>query len=124
MSLPLTLPGDPAAESKSITLTGLPDWLYWRLVSVAETENEDLTAIFAVAARAIISDFDAVEAVALKKFVTKHAAEGYSDPAIAKMLDIPPRRVRAVRVAYGIESCVQGRGRKKVAAEKALELVA
>ncbi len=119
MTIAQTLPGDPPTESISVSLT-LPSWVRWQLAGVAETESEDLAALFAVACRAIIADFDAVEAIALKKIVTKMAGEGYSDPFIAKHLDLPPRRIRNVRRQFNIPSKVQGRGRKA----PPLELVA
>lgn len=106
----------------SISLT-LPRWIYWHLVGVAEQENEELPTLFATATRAIIADFDAVEAIALKKVVTRLANEGFSDPTIGKMLEIPARRVRAVRVTFGIESKVRGRGRKIEAPVNIGELV-
>lgn len=124
MTIPPTLPGDPqTSDTKRVGLE-IPEWVYWQLVSTAEQESEDMGYMFVVAARAIIADFDGVEALALKRVVTAHAEEGFSDPAIAKMLGIPPRRVRAVRVAFGIESQVRGRGRKKAPKVQVTELVA
>lgn len=111
MTIAQTLPGDPPLEPISVSLT-LPSWVRWQLAGVAETEEEDLAALFVVACRAIIADFDAVEAIALKKVVSKMASEGYSDPAIAKHLGLKPRRVRNVRRYFNIPSRVQGRGRK------------
>lgn len=124
MTLPSVLPGDPSTpDTKRISLD-IPEWVYWQLISTSETEAEDLGYMFVVASRAIIADFDAVEAIALKRIVEAHTREGFSDPAIAKMLGIPPRRVRAVRVAFGIESQVRGRGRKKAPKVQVTELVA
>lgn len=123
MTLPLKLPGDPQNPDVKRVGLELPEWVYWQLVSASETENEDLGYMFVVAARAIIADFDGVEALALKRIVQAHTEEGYSDPAIAKILGIPPRRVRAVRVAFGIPSRVQGRGRKKAPKPQIVELV-
>lgn len=111
MTIAQTLPSDPSTESTTIALT-VPAWVRWQLAGVAETEEEDLGALFVVACRAIIADFDAVEAVALRKVVTKMAGEGYSDPYIAKQLGLKPRRIRNVRRQFNIPSKVQGRGRK------------
>lgn len=124
MTLPTVLPGDPTTTETKRLFLDLPEWVYWQLVSTSETEAEDLGYMFVVAARSIIADFDAVEAIALKKIIAAHTAEGFSDPAIAKMLGIPARRVRAVRVAFGIESQVRGRGRKKAPVVQITELVA
>lgn len=124
MTLPSVLPGDPQTTDTKRVYLDLPGWVYWQLVGTAETENEDLGYLFVTASRAIIADFDGVEALALRKIISAHAAEGYSDPAIAKMLDIPARRVRAVRIAFGIESQVRGRGRRKAPMPQIVELVA
>ena len=122
MALPASLPSDsPVYTTKRIGLD-VPDWIYWQLVSVSEAEQEDLGYMFVLASRAIIADFDAVEAMALRKFVSEKVEEGLSDPKIAALLGIPPRRVRAVRRAYGIVSKVKGRGLRKPAQVKILEL--
>lgn len=115
MRLPEVIPGDPPVHSVKTVLLELPDWVYWQLVGTAETEQEDVGYLFVLASRAIIADFDAVEALALRKFVQKRINEGLSDPAIAKLLDIPLRRVRDIRKTCGIETRVKGRGLKKPA---------
>lgn len=113
MTVP-SLPTDPSVFDEKRVALSLPDFIYWQLVSVAETEDSDMAHMFVLACRALIADFDGVEAIALKNIVSRYAAEGYSDPAIGQLLGIPPRRVRAVRSAFGIESRVKGRGRKIV----------
>ena len=123
VTLPSTITGDPQTTATKRISLELPEWAYWQLVSVGETESVEPSELFYIAARALIADFDAVEAIALKKIVSRLASEGHSDPAISKMLDIPPRRVRQVRNANGIESQVRGRGKKKPKPE-IVELVA
>lgn len=91
----------------------VPSWVYWQMVNTAESESADVAELFYVACRAVIADFSAVEATALRKIITRLAGDGTSDPKIGKLLGIPPRRVRAIRVHFGIESQVRGRGKKK-----------
>lgn len=123
MSIPATLPTDPANPDEKRVALSLPDFIYWQLVSVAETEDTDIAHMFVLACRALIADFDGVEAIALKRVVTHYASQGYSDPAIGQLLGIPPRRVRAVRTAFGIESQVKGRGRKIVSPVTSLTIL-
>lgn len=116
MTLPQNLPGDPQTGVVNLSIT-VPEWVFWHLVNTSETVHEEMSHMFYVAARAILSDFNAVEAIALKKIVTKYVEEGFSDPKISKILEIPAPRIRNIRRAFGIESRVQGRGRKAKFAE-------